>query len=46
MTSPHVVDELIAEFRDLTTKLDRLPSGLTHMGLSPGNIVTRKGRLT
>jgi Ser/Thr protein kinase RdoA (MazF antagonist) len=46
MTSSHVVDEVIAEFRDLTTKLDRLSSGLTHMDLSPGNIVTREGRLT
>jgi Ser/Thr protein kinase RdoA (MazF antagonist) len=45
MPSPHVVDEVIAEFRDLSRKLDRLPSGLIHMDLSPGNIVTREGRL-
>jgi len=45
LPSPHVVDEVIAEFRDLTTKLDRLPSGLIHMDLSPENIVTREGRL-
>ena len=40
------VDAALAEFGKLSERLSDLPSGLIHMDLSPGNVVTQDGVLS